>query len=344
MLDGTDTFIKMEMEDMYYPISEKVNKMEKNMTKQFKAHRIRGFSIESKKDNLFTIMKNWAFKKYQKIHLIKIIRKNNIDIFSEQELNKIRRPKSHKLPYHDKAYYMLIFRNYENHKFEPYLLPLKKEEKADINPLSYSQGRMIKRKRQKIFVNHELESKIRALRKIRERLKIKKTNLRKIKIVKKSNSSLNNANNYNFNKLLIYNWNNQRKRIQGNNNKIFGEKLNINSTDNMTSINSIYEESTTNFKNNLFNSINIKKGKKIILPKIKRECVTTLKNLDQINKNLIKFKGINKENAKDNEDKINDNNLLNLNLHQLYKLFYIKNRKKKKLKIIKPEKTINIEQ
>ena len=102
-------------------------------------------------------------------------------------------------------------------------------------------------------------------------------------------------------------------------------------------MNSIYEESTT-FKNNLISSINIKKGHKIILPKINKECLTTIKNLNQINKNLIKFKGINKQNEKNDENKINDNNLLNLNLQQLYKLFYIKNKQRNKLKIISSEK------
>ena len=343
MLDGTDTFINMEIEDMYYPILEKVNKMENNMKKQFKAHKIRGFSIEYKKDNLFLYMKHLAFKKYQKQHLIKIIRKNNINIFSVNELNKIRRTKSHKLPYHQRAYHMLIYRNFGNYKYKPYLFPLNKEEKDEQNLLSYSERRRVRKKRQRIFINHELESKIRNLRKIKERLKIKSTNLKKIKIVTKSNSSINNQNYYNFSKFIINNWQNQRKRLQAKSSKNFGEKMNINSTDNLTSINSLYEESTT-FKNNLLSSINIKKEKKIILPKIKKECVTTLKNLNQINKNLILFKGINKQNAKNDEDKINDNNLLNLNLHQLYKLFYIKNKKKNRLKIIRPEKTLNIEQ
>ena len=303
MINGADTFKNMEIEDMYYPILEKVNKMEKNMKKQFKAHKIRGFSIQYKKNNLFMYMKHLAFKRYQKQHLIKIIRKNNINIFSENDLNKIRRTKSHKLPYHQRAYH----------------------------------------KRQRIFINHELESKIRYLRKIKERLKLKSTSIKKIKIITKSKSSPNNSELYNFSKLLKNNWNNQRKRLQGKNSKIFSEKTNINSTDNLTSMNSLYEESTT-FKNNLLSSINVKKEQKIILPKINKECVTALKNLNQINKNLIQFKGINKQNAKNDEEKINDNNLLNLNLQQLYKLFYIKNKKKNRLKIIRPEKTLNIEQ
>ena len=343
MINGADTFKNMEIEDMYYPILEKVNKMEKNMKKQFKAHKIRGFSIQYKKNNLFMYMKHLAFKRYQKQHLIKIIRKNNINIFSENDLNKIRRTKSHKLPYHQRAYHMLIYRNYGNYKYKPYLFPLNKEEKDEQNLLSYSERRMIRRKRQRIFINHELESKIRYLRKIKERLKLKSTSIKKIKIITKSKSSPNNSDLYNFSKLLKNNWNNQRKRLQGKNSNIFSEKTNINSTDNLTSMNSLYEESTT-FKNNLLSSINVKKEQKIILPKINKECVTALKNLNQINKNLIQFKGINKQNAKNDEEKINDNNLLNLNLQQLYKLFYIKNKKRNRLKIIRPEKTLNIEQ
>ncbi len=337
MMDGSETFKNIKMKDMHYPILEKVNKIEKNMNKQFKAHKIRGFSIEKKKNNLFLYMKKLAYKKYQKQHYIKIIKKNNINIFSENELNKIRRTKSHKLPYHQRIYHMLIYRNYGNYKYKPYLFPLNNEEKDEQNLLSYSERRMIRRKRPRIFVNHELESKIRNLRKIKERLQLKPTNIKKIKIVTKSQSSLNNPDLSNFTKLLEKNWNYQRKRLQGKNSKNFGEKININSTDNLTSMNSIYEESTT-FKNNLISSINIKKGHKIILPKINKECLTTIKNLNQINKNLIKFKGINKQNEKNDENKINDNNLLNLNLQQLYKLFYIKNKQRNKLKIISSEK------
>lgn len=49
MINGADTFKNMEIEDMYYPILEKVNKMEKNMKKQFKAHKIRGFQYNIRK-------------------------------------------------------------------------------------------------------------------------------------------------------------------------------------------------------------------------------------------------------------------------------------------------------
>ena len=97
MLDGTDTFIKIEMEDMYYPIMKKVNYLTKNMNKQFKDNNIRGFTIEKTKKNLYSYMKYLAFKKYRKNHLVKIIRKNNIEIFGENELKKLRRAKSHKL-------------------------------------------------------------------------------------------------------------------------------------------------------------------------------------------------------------------------------------------------------
>ena len=344
MLDGTDTFIKIEMEDMYYPVVKKVNYLTKNMNKQFKENNIRGFTIEKTNKNLYSYMKYLAFKKYRKNHLVKIIRKNNIEIFGENELKKLRRAKSHKLPFHRKAYHILIYRNLDNYKYYPYLFPLIKEEKSYDNLLSYSEKRARKKKRKRIFIDKYLETKIQSLKKIKENLKDKASNLRKSKILIKSNSSINNTNIYHFNKLLINNWNNQRKRIQGSTTKFSGEKSNLMSTDNLNNINSVYEETTTNYKSNLMNSIYDKKRKKILLPKIGQECLTTLKNLNKINNKLKNIKGENKQNEKDNEAQINDNNLLNLNLPQLYKLFYIKNRKKSKLKIIKKRNTLNLEQ
>lgn len=328
---------------MHYPILKKVNNLTKNMNKQFKDNNIRGFTIEKTNKNLYLYMKNLAFKKYRKNHLVKIIRKNNIEIFGENELKKIRRTKSHKLPEHRKAYHILIYRNLVNYKYKPYLYPLKNEEKSYNNLLSYSEKRARKKKGKRIFINKYLDEKVQSLKKTKEKLKEKTINLRKSKKMIKSNSSINNANIYNFNKLLIKNWNNQRKRIQGSITKFSGEKSNLISTDNLNNVNSIYEDTTTNYKSNFMNSM-YDKGNKISLPKIGQECLTTLKNLNKINNKLKRFKGEKKQIEKDNEEQINDNNLLNLNLPQLYKLFYIKNRKKSKLKIIKKRKTLNFEQ
>ena len=63
-MDGKDTFINIQMEDMYYPVVNKVEKLAKKMTMQFKEYKIRNFTIETKKVNLFSYMKNLAFKKY----------------------------------------------------------------------------------------------------------------------------------------------------------------------------------------------------------------------------------------------------------------------------------------
>ena len=60
--------------------------------------------------------------------------------------------------------------------------------------------------------------------------------------------------------------------------------------------------------------------------------------MNQINHKLKIFKGGNAKNK--NDDKINHNNLLNLNLPQLYKLFYIKNKKKNKLTSLKKKENI----
>ena len=107
----------------------------------------------------------------------------------------------------------------------------------------------------------------------------------------------------------------------------------------MQSCNSNNEEKTTYYKSYILRSIDKIKGRKAILPKIGQECSTTIKTLNQINHKLKIFKGGNAKNK--NDDKINHNNLLNLNLPQLYKLFYIKNKKKNKLASLKKKENVN---
>ena len=327
-MEGVKTFIGMEMQDMYFPAVKKVQILTQKIDKQFKEYNIRGFTIERKKENLFTNMKNLAFKKFRKKHIIQILRKNYINIFDKNELNKIRRTRSHRLPYHKKTYHTIIYRNLFNYKYRPYLLPLTKEDKSNKNFLNLTDIKKRRKKTKKrIFINPHLEMKIKNLTKINEKLKEKKrvNVLEKVDINKNRNSNPSISNNLSYNQYLINNYNNQRKRILLKIPKLRSEKTIFN---NMNSYSSNNEESTTNHKSLSLKSINMKKNKNLILPKIKNECVSTIKNLNQINKKLRVFKGGDKENKV--KEEINDNNLLKLNLQQLYKLFYIKNKNKNK--------------
>ena len=126
-MDGHNTFVGIYVEDMYKPVERKVKKLTKYIDDQFKLYNIRGFNIERKEENLFIYMKNLAYKKYRKDHLIEIFRKYNKNILGKNELNKIKRTRSHKIPYHKMNYYTLIYRNLNNFKYRPYLFPLTKE-------------------------------------------------------------------------------------------------------------------------------------------------------------------------------------------------------------------------
>ena len=338
-MDGRNTFIEMYMEDMYLPVVNKVQNLTKKIDKQFKDYNIRGFRIERKKENLYSYMKNLAYKKFRKNHLIEIFWKNNINIFGKNELNKIRRTRSHKLPYHKKTYHTIIYRNLYNYKYRPYLFQLTKEDlsnKKFLNLTDYKKRK--KRIKKRVFINPHLEMKIKTLTKINEKLKEKENSkiIQKIKVIQKTKSNPSLNNNFSYNKYLLNNWNNQRSRFQGKIPKLKDENtISNNLIKNNNSSN--FEETTTNYKSILIKSKEIKKGKNLILPKIKEECVSTIKNLNKINNRLRVFKQGNKE--KTIKEEINDNNLLNLNLPQLFKLFFIK--KKNKVKTFKKKEAIN---
>ena len=345
MNDGF-TFVRLEMEDMYNPVVNKVEKKTKKMIKQFKDYNIRGFKIETKKDNFYLYLKNLAFKKYRKKHLIRIIRKQKINIFSRNELNKIKRTKSHKMINHQKIYHILIYRNFINFKYNPYVMPLSKEDKS--HKLFYNLTDINKKRKKikkQIYINPYLEMKIKTLTKINERLKERERvkSLNKLTYTRKtkSNPSINTEKFYKFNKLLVNNWNNQRKRLEGKIPKLISEKTKFTS---VSDINISSQENTKKYESFLFQSVDLKKHKKIILPKIGEECLKTINNLNQIKSKIKIYKVGNKERKNTDEDKINDDNLLNLNLPQLYKLFYIKNKKKNKLKTIKKQQNIKINQ
>ena len=324
------------MEDMYLPVVNKVQKLTKNIDKQFKDYNIRGFRIERKKENLFSYMKNLAYKKFRKEHLVEIFRKNNINIFGKNELNKIKRTRSHRIPYHKKTYHTIIYRNLYNYQYHPYLFPLTKEDISNQKFLNLTDYKKRKKKiKKQVFINPYLEMKIKTLTKINEKLKEKENSkiIHKINLLQKTNSNPSLNNNLSYNKYLLNNWNNQRSRFQDKIPKLRNEQRLFNNLNNNSSN---FEETTTNYKSLLINSKEIKKGKNLILPKIKEDCVSALKNLNKINNRLRVFKLGNKE--KITKEEISDNNLLNLNLPQLYNLFFIK--KKNKVKILKKKESM----
>ena len=150
----------------------------------------------------------------------------------------------------------------------------------------------------------------------------------------KSNPILNKDLSYKNN--LIDSLNNQRMRFQGKLINMRNEKNLFNHLDNNISN---CGENTTNYKSFSLKSMEMKRGKKLILPKIVKECESTIDSLKKIKNNLKFIKYKNKEN-KSNEE-ININNILKLNLQQLHKLFFINNKNKKILKKFKKKGNIS---
>ena len=338
-MDGHNTFVGIYVEDMYKPVERKVKKLTKYIDDQFKLYNIRGFNIERKEENLFIYMKNLAYKKYRKDHLIEIFRKYNKNILGKNELNKIKRTRSHKIPYHKMNYYTLIYRNLNNFKYRPYLFPLTKEMLSNKIFLNLTDRNIRKKyKKKPIFTNPHLELRRKNLIKVNEQLKEKEKIkfFQKIKVLHKakSNPILNKDLSYKNN--LIDSLNNQRMRFQGKLINMRNEKNLFNHLDNNISN---CGENTTNYKSFSLKSMEMKRGKKLILPKIVKECESTIDSLKKIKNNLKFIKYKNKEN-KSNEE-ININNILKLNLQQLHKLFFINNKNKKILKKFKKKGNIS---
>ena len=126
---------------------------------------------------------------------------------------------------HQKIYHILIYRNFLNFKYSPYVMPLTKEDKS--HKMFYNLTDINKKRKKikkQIYINPYLEMKIKTLTKINDRLKERDRvkSLNKIIYTRKSqsNQSINNEKFYKFNKLLVNNWNNQRKRLEGKKNEI----------------------------------------------------------------------------------------------------------------------------
>jgi len=338
-MDGKTTFTKFEVEDLKQPLLFKLNKLKRNINKNFKYYDIRKVDIDyDKHKNFYKYMKELAYLKYRKIHLIKIIKRKYFDIFTDKDKYDLKRRYSHSNPYHKKSYHTLIYRNLYNYQYKPYVLPLENKDKIDrLNITDIQMGR--KKNKKRVFINPYLDDKIKYLTKVNQRLvnrklkneKIKYNNIEpnNIRQIKKSNSFL--INNNNFNQSNSIRNNKQLEKFP----KIYNEKITSNSTD----ININNENNSIIYNNPIIKSLSLNKTRMIFLPKIKDDIISTITHSKKLEKDLIIFKYKKKEILKKNENKyeINkNNNLLNVSPRKLYKLFFgIK-------KITKPKKLVKI--
>ena len=322
-MDGKTTFTQFQVDKLNQPLLYKLTKLRRNLNKNFKYYDIRKIDIDyDKHKNFFKYMKELAYLKYRKIHLVKIFRKNYFNAFAQKELKNKKREKSQPFPYHVKTYHRLIYRNLYNYQFKPYVLPLKKEDK--INNLNLTDGQIKRKKtRKKIFANPYLDRKIKYLTKINQRLinrnnQIDKNNY-KNNILQKSNSTSCLYNN----KYLL---NNNYNKYQYFNilPKIKQDKSNFNSNDS-----NLNEENNNNTK-----SLKYTKPK-LLLPKIKGDCLSAIDSSKKIEKDLKIFKYGKKEPQK-KEENIDENKLINLPRKKLYKLFF-SSKKSKQKKIVKKQ-------
>ena len=356
-MDGKTTFTKFEVEALDQPLLFKLNKLKRNINKNFKYYDIRKVDIDyDKHKNFYKYMKELAYLKYRKIHLIKIIRRKYFNIFTKKDLYDLKRRYSHYNPYHKKSYHTLIYRNLYNYQYKPYVLPLENEDKIDrLNITDIKIGR--KKVKKRLFINPYLDEKIKSislqkgiknfynfrygfyLTKVNQRLvnrnlkneklKYNKIDPNNIRQIKKSNSLSINNNNFNRNNSIRNN--KQLEKFP----KIINEKITSNSVDN-----NIYNENnSSNYNIQIIKALNLNKTRMTFLPKIKDDIISTITNSKKLEKDLILFKYKKKDilKIKENKYEINkNNNLLNVSPRKLYKLFFgIK-------KITKPKKLVKI--
>ena len=328
-MNGKTTFTQFQVDNLNQPLLYKLNKLRRNLNKHFKYYDIRKIDVDyDKHKNFYKYMKELAYLKYRKKHLVKIFRRNYFNILTQKELNVIKRRNSHHNPYHQKSYHALIYRNLYNYQYKPYAFPLKKEDK--INRLNLTDAKLKRKKGKKIiFVNPYLDKKIKYLTKVNQRLnnrnhKNEKNQYNKIDSfnLKKSRSVLN------YNKYYLYNNHRSFKKIDTFP-KIKYNKSNFNSLDN-----NLNDENTDNSKK--MKLLNINKNRMILLPKIKNDILSTISSSKKLEKDLNIFKYGKKETPK-KEENIDESNLLNVSPRKLFKLFFgIKKSKSKS----KPKKVI----
>ena len=311
-MNGKTTFTQFKVDNLNQPLLYKLNKLKRNLNKNFKYYDIRKIDVDyDKHKNLFKYMKELAYLKYRRKHLVKIFRKNYFNIYYiQKELNDLKRRKSHKNPYHVKTYTRLIYRNLYNYQFKPYLLPLKKEDK--INRLNLTDINIRKRKtKKKLFYNPYLDRKIKYLNKINQRLM--NQNLKNDKnYYKKIESNLTKSNSVSV-------LNNKNAR----NYKKFDALPKIRK-DNFNSIDNTLYEKNNEYDRTIVKSLNANLSKKrlLLLPKIKDDCLSTIDSSKKLEKDLIVFKYGKKETPKKKEENIDESNLLNIPPRKLFKLFF----------------------
>ena len=337
-MDGKTTFTQFKVDNLNQPLLFKLNKLKRNLNKNFKYYDIRKIDIDyDKHKNFFKYMKELAYLKYRKNHLVKIFKKYYFNLFTQKDLNNLKRRKSHDNPYHVKTYQRLIYRNFYNYQYKPYVLPLSKEDR--INKLYLTDAYLKKKKRKKkIFTNPCLDRKIKYLSKVHQRLinknlknkQDKNKNIESFKLIKSNSVSSLYINKFNLNKNFLRNF----KKIDILPN-IKSYKINYSYVDN-----NLYDKSNNDENRTKMKLLNINKNKILILPKIQDECLSTINTSKQLEKDLKTFKYGKKETPKKEEENIDENNLLNLPPRKLFKLFFGINKKKPK-KIIKIKKPKN---
>ena len=346
-MDGKTTFTQFRVDNLNQPLIYKLNKLKRNLNKNFKFYDIRKIDVDyDKHKNLFKYMKELAYLKYRKNHLVKLFKQYYFNKFTQKDLNNLKRRKSHNNPYHIKTYQRLIYRNFYNYQYKPYVLPLNKED--IINKLNSTNTLLKKKKtKKKIFSNPYLDKKIKYLTKVNQRLINKNLkneqninkNIESFKLIKSNSVSLLHNNKFNLNKNNLSNF--KKINILPN---IRTYKINYSSVDN-----NLYDKNNNDENSTITKSLNVNKSRILLLPKIQDDCLSTINSSKKLEKDLKIFKYGKKETPKKEDENIDQNNLLNLPPRKLFKLFFgiNKTKQKKVIKVKKPKinnslsKTIN---
>jgi len=284
-MNGKSTFTLMEIDELKQPQLYRLNNLKRTINRNFELYDVRKFDIDYEQHkNLFKYMKKIAYFKYRRKNLVKIIDNYIKYTLKKEELKKAKRRNSHDLPYHKKIYHILIYRNLYNYKFKPYAFPLNKEDKINELNLTNAELKINKKEKKKIAINPYLDLKYRHLLNVFQKLSDKNKNQEKLK---PKGNLLGNNHLYNlkkiYNSISISELNlNNRK----NNKKDYilpKIKINRNKSHNLSEIIKDKNKSLSlnNNKNKSFN---------LIFPKIRKDCLSTIKNLNKIECDLKKFK------------------------------------------------------
>lgn len=281
-MNGKSTFTLMEIDELNQPQLYKLNNLKRTINKNFELYDVRKIDIDYEQHkNLYKYMKQLAYFKYRRKNLIKIIDSYNKNTIKKEELKKIKRRNSHDLPYHKKTYHTLIYRNLYNYKFKPYALPLNKEDKINELYITNASLKVNKKEKKRIIINPYLDIEYKRLLKVSQKLNDK--NINQEKLGTKRNLFRNN-NLYNLKK--IYNSVSISKLNLNSNNK------NLKKNYRLPKINKNHNSSEIIIDKNksLRKNYNKNKSYNFILPKIRNDCLSTIKRLNKIECELKIFK------------------------------------------------------